>query len=463
MTARCRDAQGLEMLAAGREEADRFDRAVTAYLGARADTRDLVDDAVRQDPNNVMARCLDGYLHMQAGTRAGIRAARAIARDAASRAEQAPIGTREASHVAALAAWSSGDLHGAVDHWRALLADHPRDILAIRISQFLLSYLGETEGMLDTVGRILPAWDDDVPGYGFVLGCHAYALEEAGHYDRAETAGKQAVQRNPEDIWAAHAVAHVCEMRGRLDRGVEWITGLSGGWRHCNNFAFHLRWHEGLFCLELEEYAGVLGLYDREVRPRDDQYLDITNAVSLLWRLEQAHVDVGDRWRDLAVRAADHTVDHALVFADLHYIMALAAVDDATVLERFLESCEHFAATDGGTEAEVMSEVGLALARGIVAHRRSQYGDTVDLLLPIRKRVRRIGGSHAQRDLFQQLLIDASLRAGRWRTAQELLTERVTDRPRGIWGWKHYAEVLAALGAPGADHAHRRVAQLRGF
>jgi tetratricopeptide (TPR) repeat protein len=456
-----RDAQGLKMTAPNTEAAASFDRAVAAYLGARADTRRLVDNAVRTDPRGVMARCLDGYLHVQSGTRSGLERAGALAAQIASSTNGQSVDSREAAHLAALTAWSRGDLRVAVGEWRALLAHHPRDILAIRISQFLLSYLGETEAMLDTVVRVLPAWDDSVPGYGYVLGCHAYALEEAGDYARAEAAGRQAVDVNPEDIWAAHAVAHVCEMQGRLDQGVDWISGLSDRWRECNNFAFHLRWHEGLFRLELEEYTGVLDLYDREVRPRADQYLDITNAVSLLWRLEQANVDVGDRWKALEARASARLHDHALVFADLHYVMALAAADDATALERFVDSCRRFAEADG-TEAQVMGDVGLAVARAIVAHRNGAFGDAVELLLPIRDRIRRIGGSHAQRDLFAQLLIDSAMRANRLRTAQDLLAERVANRPRGIWGWRHYADVLVRLDAPGAAEARRRVAQLRG-
>ena len=70
----------------------------------------------------------------------------------------------------------------------------------------------------------------------------------------------------------------------------------------------------------------MLDLYDREVRPElTDDLLDISNAVALLWRLEQAGVDVGNRWEELADRAQGHLDDHLLVFGDVHYLMALAA------------------------------------------------------------------------------------------------------------------------------------------
>src|SRR5262249_9398975 len=135
-----------------------------------------------------------------------------------------PVSARESQHLAALAAWSNGDMRGAVTHWRAILAEHPRDIVAVKISQFVLSYLGESGGMRDAVGSALPGWDSGVPGYGFLLGCYAYGLEESGDYAGAEAMGRRAVELNPEDIWAAHAVAHVAEMQGRRQDGLAWIA-----------------------------------------------------------------------------------------------------------------------------------------------------------------------------------------------------------------------------------------------
>ena len=207
----------------------------------------------------------------------------------------------------------------------------------------------------------------------------------------------------------------------------------------------------------------MLALYDAAVRPSPtDEYLDVTNAVSLLWRLEQAGVDVGGRWLELAERARDHLHDHALVFADLHYLMALAAVGDHASIAGLMESCRRFADAGGSTEAAVMADVGLPLAQAVVAHRLGEYGRVVDALMPVRSHVRRIGGSHAQRDLFDQLLIDAALRGARLDVAADLLAERTTRRPRNLWAWTHYAAVLAAQGASGAAAAARRADALRG-
>jgi tetratricopeptide (TPR) repeat protein len=458
------DARGQPIAAAGPETVRRLDAAIDAYLGARADTIARLDEVLDHDPGCILAHCLDGYVHMVSSRREGIARAREALARAMALARDSAVPPREALHIGALEAWSQGDMRGAAAHWQSLLGHYPRDVIALRVSQFVLSYLGDAARMRETVERVLPAWDDGVPGYGFVLGCHAYALEESGEYARAEGVGRRAVELNPSDIWAAHAVAHVREMQGRLRDGIDWISTLTGEWRECGGFARHLRWHEGLYWLDLEEHDRVLELYDREVRPEPtDEYLDIANAVSLLWRLEQVEVDVGVRWRELAERSSARAEDHALVFVDLHRLMALAAAGDDGAAGRALESCERFARGEG-TESEVMASVGLPLARGVLAHRRGAYGEVVDLLLPVRQRIRLIGGSNAQRDVFEQLLIDAAWRGRRLDVAASLLTERTARRPGNRWGWKHLAAVLDESGAPGvprADAARRELVRLR--
>ena len=450
------------MGAADADTASLYDKAVTAYLGARADTRQQLSKVLEADPSCVLGHCFDGYLSMLASRRSSVGASSQALERARSAARETTLTGRERWHLDALEAWSTGDMRRAADLWNDLLQNHPRDLVALKVSQFVLSYLGESARMRETTERVLGAWDPAIPGYGFVLGCHAYALEECGQYSMAEDLGRRAVEINPADIWAAHAVAHVKEMQGSIRQGIAWISSLVPEWKECSNFALHLRWHEALYHLELDAHDRVLGLYDREVRATPtDEYLDITNAASLLWRLEQAGVNVGMRWLELAERARVLGEDHVLVFVDAHYVMALAAAGDASAVSAFLESCERFARESAATEGRVMREVGLPLIRAVLAHRRGSFGEAFDLVYPIRHRIREIGGSHAQRDVFHQMLIDSAIRARRLAEATELVTERVESRPGNIWGWKHRAAVLDLSGAGGARAAHQRFAELQ--
>src|SRR5712692_8930425 len=163
------DARGLAVTAASREAVDALDRTVAAYCGLRSDTGDRLKEALAADPDLVMAHILKGYFMMLFGKRDFVaRAEKALA--AAEAAARAVGGTaREAAHLAALRGWVGGDSRAAVAGWEGILLAHPRDLVALKLAQYGTFYFGDSAGMRDSVGRVLHAWDESVPGYGFVL------------------------------------------------------------------------------------------------------------------------------------------------------------------------------------------------------------------------------------------------------------------------------------------------------
>ena len=320
-------------------------------------------------------------------------------------------------------------------------------MLALKLSEYWNFYLGDCRGMREVQARIAPHWDESVPDHGKVLGMSAFALEECGAYDEAERRGRRAVEIDPTDIWATHAVAHVMEMTGRQRDGIAWIEGKAADFGGCNAFANHLWWHRALFYFELGQFDAVLDLYDREVLPPDAfEYLDICNAVSILWRLEEEGVDVGDRWERVADAAAERAEDLQLVFTDVHYAMAFAAAGRKEALDALIAGAESFVQDTQGTQAGIMAEHGLALCRAAAAARAEDWGRAVDLLYPRRRGIVAIGGSHAQRDLFRRALIHAAENAGRDRLAASLLAERCEEKSTSPIALRRYARVLSALG-----------------
>jgi tetratricopeptide (TPR) repeat protein len=441
------DKHGNLVTASSHQSVELLQQAVTAYLGFRKDTGDRLKEVFAAERDLALGHCVRGYFMMLFGQRAMVPRAQRSLEAAQQAANAAGVTSREGAHLAALAAWVAGDFAGATARWEAIAAEHPHDVLALKLAQYGNFYAGESERMHRVLARALPAWDPGIPDYGFVLGCYAFGLEETGDYAAAERAGRNAVARNPADIWAAHAVCHVFEMTGRPREGVGWVESLEGNWRACNNFAYHTLWHRCLFLLEFGALDRVLELYDREVRPEStDDLLDISNASSLLWRLEQEGVNVGDRWEELAARSQTHVDDHLLVFGDVHYLMALAAAGPANDATRMIESLSRYAAESDESEAAVAHDPGLALARAVLAHRRGDYGVTVAELATVREKIWRIGGSHAQRDLFEQMLIDSALRGGKAEEARALLAQRHERRPRDAWSWRQFAKALDTVG-----------------
>ena len=170
-------------------------------------------------------------------------------------------------------------------------------------------------------------------------------------------------------------------------------------------------------------------LWDAE----SDEYLDLLNDASLLLRLELHGQDVGaQRWQALADKCRAHTTDQVLAFIDVHHAISLSAAekDGAKAL---LAAMQNYAETNGEDNATVTGYVGLPLARAVVAHRNGDYDKVVETLLPIRYELYRIGGSHAQRDLFAMLLIDACLKCDRVNVARMLISERLGRLPANDW------------------------------
>jgi len=457
-----RDQHGYETTAASEAAVRHYDTMMLHYLGLRQDTGDRMKEVFAADPEMPMAHCARGYFMKLFCTPPLERKAAESLAKAKALAEKG-VTEREKRHIAALGAWCKGDIAGATAGWEEILLDHPRDVLAIRLAHFTHFYLGDSAALRDSICRVLPYWHSDLPGYGFIKGIEAFGLEEDGAYAEAEEAGLRAVEINDEDIWATHAVAHVLEMQGRFRDGLDWLDPLTVNWGACNNFRYHAWWHKCLFHLEMEQFDTILDLYDREIRAdtTSADYLDMSNAIAMLWRLEEVGVNVGDRWTELADKAEDKIDDHIFAFHDAHYIMALARCDRQAKAAAMLESMEPAASRTDITEGPVFRDVGLPLCEAIVAYGRGDFAVVVDLLAPVRREVYRIGGSHAQRDLFFRLLLAAALKAGRFRLARALAAERNARNPNSVWCWKREAAALDGLGETAmADAARKRAAAL---
>jgi len=382
--------------------ADALDDAVTSYLASRADTPVILKRALAADPEHLMARCLMGYLTRLAGDPANAARARGLHNALRRQVEDGAASAWERAHVEALGLWLDDHLHALMAHFEALLDQHPTDILALRMLHYLYFYDGAAGRMRDSVAVRLDAYAGH-PAEGYVKGMLAFGLEEAGDYVQAERYGREAVEMEARDIWAAHAVAHVMEMQGRSADGIAWIRELRPRWQAANNFRFHLYWHEALFHLREHDPDAALALYDHDVAPavEDDFYLDLCNAASLLLRLEAHGCDVGDRWLPLARIAEHHCGDRELVFASLHYLMPLLKTDHPGA-RTLLAELEQWAGRDT-TQGRLVQDVARHVAAFLSAVNDADHAGAAGRFEAFRHDLHRIGGSHAQRELFHIL------------------------------------------------------------
>ncbi len=453
-----RDQRGLALTTASDEAVEHFKRAIDHYFEYRLDTMAHVKAALEADPEFVMGHCLRGILFMLFGTMSVYDKVRGALDFCEPRIHD--VSLREQLHIKALRAWFEGDLAKACARWDEILFDHPHDLLALRLQHFTLFWMGNSSALRGAVAKTFSAWDESLPGYGNLQGMLAFGLEECGEYDAAEAYGREAVERNPEDLWAIHAVAHVLEMRGRMKEGLEWLDVPADRWADRNPFRGHLWWHRALFAHELGDFDQVLALYDRSIRSeKSDFYLDIQNAAALLLRLEFQGVDVGDRWGELADHAETHVDDHALAFTDLHCMMSLAREGRWDAARRLIASLHDYAKQPDNYEAATLEPVTIPLCEALLAYAAAEYERAIEILLPIRYALSPVGGSHAQRDVFLQLLLECAIRGGRLTLARSLLSERTTVRAGSYGNWIKTAVVLDGLDdKAGAESARARAA-----
>ena len=435
------------------EAVSHWDATVRGFLAHAAVTPEHLGRTLAAAPDFAQGHAARGLFCLLLGRRE-MTATALEARDAArAAAGRCPPNAREAAYLDALDDWLGGRPSACAARLEALLADHPRDALAMKLVQAIRFVLGEARAMRASAEAVLPAWDDH-PALGYLKGCHAFTLEETGEHAAAEATGRAGLALAADDAWGLHAVAHVYDITGRPQAGLSWLSGREGAWAHCNNFRFHVWWHIALMELDLGHYDAALALYDDRVRaePTDD-YRDIANAASLLARLEIEGVAVGDRWEELARLAEGRTGDGCLTFADLHYELALIGGGREAATGRLLSRIARDAHRAETEIDRVMARPGLSAAAGLEAWGEGRHAAAFLNLSAARRDMQRIGGSHAQRDIFERLTIEAALRAGYLDRAERMLAERAAFRGAADgYHARRMALILAARGGcPEAD------------
>jgi tetratricopeptide (TPR) repeat protein len=386
-----------------------FEDAVHAVAAHRS-VGDSLKMTLAADPDFIAAHALNGFgalILARAETELSAKGANEAVKRAAARHT---LTAGESALAETLDFAVAGHWRRAVDRLDLHLDAAPDDFLAAKIGHAMRFMIGDREGMLRLTADLVNRSPKSGAGYGFLLGCHAFGLEESGAYDEAEAAGKRAVAIEPADSWGLHAVSHVFEMKGRIEEGRDWLTQSRPVWSHCNNFAFHMGWHLALLHLEAGDYDAVLAVYDETIRPvQTDDFRDMANAVSMLWRLEQEGVGVGDRWQGLYEVAYCRRRDTTYVFASLHYFLALIAAGDRTAAEELVEAMRQHK-SEGCDQARVTRYIGLYLAEALI-RMPGQCAMTGPCLTEMARRLRAIGGSHAQRDIFMRTLMQVAIRS----------------------------------------------------
>ena len=399
------DAQGLAVTADSPDAIGCINQFANQLLGYGKEAA-IVLQGVAADRTGVLVNAHAAALYLFGETTAAHKQALPCLQVAQARVMQAT--DREQLYVRAIAAWADRDLDRALAYHEALADRYPRDLISVFIAHYHYFFRGDNWALLRLIEKVLPANREN----HYVHGMLAFALEQCYRLEEAEVVGRYATQMSRRDPWAHHAVAHVMETQGRVDEGIAWMESLADTWEDCGSFFCHNWWHVALYYLSREDYPHVLNLYDRQVwgRAAKDYTQCHVDAIALLLRLELRGVDVGDRWQMVGGHLPEHLHDHILPLIDTHYAYALVRSGQIDLAHSLLDSMERNAAIAKPSMQSTWADVVCPTAKGMIAHAQGDWSTAIAHLRHAMPRLQVVGGSHAQRNVFEQVYLNALLR-----------------------------------------------------
>ncbi|RYF67868.1 MAG: tetratricopeptide repeat protein, partial [Comamonadaceae bacterium] len=421
-----------------------IDDLVLGFIACEARAANLALSAHEDDHPYVQA--CHAALQMFAESREATSHAQPFIRSAQRQATRA--NAREQRFIGAVAAWVAGDLRQAIRLHEEQAREFPRDLLSLKLGQYHCFNLGDCAGMLRLALLALPHAADVPQMHGML----AFGYEQCHLMREAELSARHAIALQRKEPWAHHALAHVMLTEGRLHEGLAFMEDVSETWTGLNSFMLtHNWWHLALFLIDLDRGDEALAVHDQHCWGVVKDYSqDQVGAVSLLARLELAGVPVGKRWQDLADHLQGRTSDHVLPFLDLQYLYGLARAGRPEA-DTLLAHIEAFAPQAPEATRAAWQRVCVPAAQGLLAHARGRHGEAADQLGAALPRMIEIGGSHAQRDLFGQIWLDALMRCGRPQalaTAQDLLQQQLNGQRESRRLARQARTVYAGLGLP---------------
>jgi len=421
------DVRGLALTAASSAAVERFDVLIDDLYYYRLGVGDRLDALLQEFPEFPLAHVLKGYSLMTEGT----LDAYPKARPHLLKAEALPANPRERLHQEALRAWITQDASARAAAWEQILLDWPLDMLAFRQYTGTLFWTGDKRHQAEVTTGVVGSWETKTPGYGHLLSAHAFAMEEIGLYAVAERSAREALAIQAQDLWALHALTHVLEMQGRVGEGIELLAEAARFLNDYNLFRGHLWWHLSLFELSQSRFDEVLDLFDREIYPKPSGfYLDIQNGASVLARLEFQGVDVGaERWERLAQGSLANATQSTIWFTSMHHVMALMRSGRVSSAQSTLEYLRSSGVSS--TQAALAHD----LSKAAMAYYAGKPSEALERMLAVRQDHGGLGASHAQQDLYDQIMVMSALQLGDLSRVRQLLKARLSTR---IWDADSY-------------------------
>lgn len=307
---------------------------------------------------------------------------------------------------------------------REHLDDFPRDGFVLGQWRFFAAFSGEKDHhaqAYELLTRLAPVYGDD----SAFLADYSYVLHEMDRFAEARALSERALALYPRNAPASHNLSHVFYETNDHESGITFLETWMPDYPTNAQLYGHFSWHLTLFALASGQFERFWDIYERSLQPPTMlSPTKLPDTASLLWRLHiYDAVDAPLPWqpvRDLAAAFAKP----GMTFFDVHAALAYAGAGDDAAMGALIEGLQQLAASGH----LLAGNVSLPLVRGVAAFKRGNYDETIREIAPVASEIVRIGGSNAQREVFEDTLLQAYLRAGRYADAEALLRTRLGRR-----------------------------------
>ena len=423
------DRYGMTISTENSQAAECWQEGLDRLLSQNAGPDAKFQAAIELDDQLAIAHGCLAFWYMQ---RARPEEARASMQRALSLASE--ITRRERQQLEAANLWIQGQGREALARLKAHLAEFPRDALLMRLAHLLYNRGCSSVGEANFPPVFLALLHGSAPhcedNWAF-LAEYAWAHHETGAIDEAMRLAQRSLDLNPTNAVAAHSVAHVYFERGDAAAGADFLENWLDGFDCPASSYVHLSWHLALFELALGQYQRAIERYEQDIRPyvAAKSMATLPDSASFLWRVQMYS---GDQlapsstapWEEVRTLATPMAEKPGFAFQVAHAAFALAASDDQDALTMMLDQLQSTAEQGDPFTRDIV----VPLVQGIVDFARGEYAKSAQLLEPVCPQLVRIGGSHAQREVFEDTLLEAYLRAEQFDKAEAMLAERLERR-----------------------------------
>jgi len=412
------DRYGLAISTSSAAAAERFQDGMDRLLSYGPGAEESFAAALEADDGLAVAHSGVALLAVGRGDAATARAAVVRARDTVAGASR-----RERQHVEALGALIGGETERGLALVDEHVAEFPRDALLVNQAGSAIGFAGggdREERRAAFLERLAPAYGAD----WWFQSALAFTYHEVDRFEESRRLSERSLQQYPGNANASHNIAHICFETVDTDGGAAFLEEWLAGYDARASFHCHLAWHQAMFELQRGRHARALEVFHRDIVGAVNPRLAMIDGSALLWRFRLAGQPAEpEAWRRLA-DLAGRVSRPGFVFGEVHAALAYAACGDHAALAKL---CDGLRAL-GEKGHPIAGSVALPVAQGIAAVAAGDHAAALAHLEPVEADFHRIGGSHAQWEIFEETMVACYFALERYDDALRLVRRRLERR-----------------------------------